>query len=398
MTGKVDDWEDGVGQSGGSSSERFEETYHRKERSEAKSYRKMITAKDRSKFKKTDLSKHQEQADKLAVSKLDVDNLVRGRVVSISSQGSAHGVVVNANGRKITCILRGALKQDKMQLKNPVTVGDFVLFEATSEEEGAIAYVEPRTTVLSRADNLSRRKEHLIAANVEQVLITACVVDPPLKPFLVDRYIIAAQRGGMDPVVVLNKVDLLQLAVEDKESLSLQILAEQILYAEFVEGYRAAGVKVVSVSVVDGTGLDELRKIMQDKTSVFSGQSGVGKSSLINAVTGSDLRVGRTVEKTGKGSHTTTSAQLLPLDLGGWCVDTPGIKSFGVWDLKRNEVEAYFEEIHAKGIDCKFADCMHLHEEGCAVLAALEAEELSLIRYESYQSLMASLAQEHRRR
>jgi ribosome biogenesis GTPase len=137
---------------------------------------------------------------------------------------------------------------------------------------------------------------------------------------------------------------------------------------------------------------------MQGKTSVFSGQSGVGKSSLINRMTGLDLRVGVTVDRTKKGSHTTSITQLIPLEFGGWCVDTPGIKSFGVWDLEKDEVEGYFPEIHDCGLNCKFPDCTHTHEEDCAVQQAVEEERISFIRFFSYQALMESVKEKHVRR
>ena len=137
---------------------------------------------------------------------------------------------------------------------------------------------------------------------------------------------------------------------------------------------------------------------MKDKVSVFSGQSGVGKSSLINAVAGYDLLVGDIVDKTQKGAHTTTSTKLLPLSFGGWCVDTPGIKSFGVWQLDKDEVEHYFDEIFSCGHACKYPDCSHTGEEGCAVANAVEKGEISSLRYSSYCALLDSLQDQHRRR
>ena len=360
-----------------------EEYFGVEDRKKTKMHRKMITAKDRSKYKKTDRDK-QDVHDKDAADKMDRGNLLRGRILSIMSQGI---VVQTSDGKSWDCLLRGILKKDKTQTKNLITVGDFVLFEKTSDTEGAIAYVEPRKSTLSRADNLLHRKEQLIAANIDQVLITASVVDPTLKPSLLDRYIIAARKGGMDPVIVINKIDLLA----DHEQ-------EKFMYNEVLSAYALAGIPVISLSIKTGEGLDDLRNAMKDKVSVFSGQSGVGKTSLINLITGLDLRVGKTVERTKKGSHTTTSAQLIPLEFGGWCIDTPGIKSFGVWDLKREEIEGYFTEIHDIGVNCKYQDCSHMHEANCAVIEALEEGKISLIRYQSYYALIDSISQSHIKR
>ncbi len=369
----------------------IEEDYFKPNRKEGKIQRKMASAKDRSKYKKTDQEKYLKNLERDQEVKLSKHEWLEGRVLSIMSQG----IVVDWHNQKINCVLKGLLKKDKTQAKNLITVGDVVLFEKTSDTEGVIAQVKPRQTILSRADNLSRRKEQIIAANIDQVLITISVVNPPLKVPLVDRYIIAARKGRMAPVIVINKVDLLQ----EQEGYEQELIQkEQELYQEFIHAYAVAGIPVISVSVRQEIGLDALRQIMYHKTSVFSGQSGVGKSSLINAMTGLNLRIGEVVEKTKKGSHTTTTTQLLPLDCGGWCVDTPGIKSFGIWDLKNDEVESYFSEIHEYGLSCKFPDCTHTHEEDCAVMQALDREEISLLRYESYQALIESVGEKHRRR
>jgi len=165
-----------------------------------------------------------------------------------------------------------------------------------------------------------------------------------------------------------------------------------------IEAYKTVSVPVITASVVNEHGLDELKNTMKDKASVFSGQSGVGKSSLINAITGHSLKVGKVVDRTKKGSHTTTKAQLIPLEFGGWCIDTPGIKSFGVWNLQKAEVEQYFSEIYEIGHRCKFPDCSHTHESDCAVLEAAEKGELSHLRLDSYHFLLEELSQEHMRR
>lgn len=360
----------------------IEESYLGDDRKTAKKDRKLASAKDRSKYKKTDREKMEKRSKKELP-----ENLLRGRVLSIVPEG----IIVEQAHESIICGLRGLLKKEKTQYKNLVTVGDFVLFEKTEPAKGLIRHIEQRRSVLSRADNLSRRKEQLIAANIDQVLITISVVSPLLRPFIADRYIIAAQRGNMDPIVVVNKIDL--LGGEGAE-----IEEQRELYRIFLEGYSAAGINVCPVSVVTGEGLDKLKEIMTDKTSVFSGQSGVGKSSLINALTNRNLEIRDVVEKTKKGAHTTSTTNLLSLPFGGWCIDTPGIKSFGLWDLNKEDVEQYFNEIYEQGRSCRYPNCSHTVETGCSILSAVEKGTISPLRYQSYLSLMESIQAEHLRR
>lgn len=368
----------------------LEEEYFGDDRKIHKAEQRAASANDRSKYKKTDRAKFERSLELEKMQKIDRENLVNGRVLSIRSEG----IIVDYEGTIIRCKLRGLMKRDKLRMKNLVTVGDFVLFEKIGDDEGAIAYVEPRVSTLSRADNLSRRKEQLIAANIDQVIITASVVSPPIKPFLIDRYIIAARKGNMHPVIVVNKIDLLSNQDVDE---CLRYQEDEIL-KECVRAYKIAGIPLIQLSSATGQGIDLLKNAMKDKASVFSGQSGVGKSSLINAMTQYDLRIGDVVDKTQKGSHTTTTTQLLPLSFGGWCVDTPGIKSFGIWDLKKEEVEGYFSEIFAYGKNCHFPDCTHSHEDGCAVIEAVEKEEISGLRLDSYHSILMTLDEEHIRR
>lgn len=360
----------------------IEAEYLGDERKQSKEDRKRLSKRDRSKYKKTD--------KKMLVKAEDTssEDFPIGRVLSIKSQE----IIVEFENKTYRCTLRGVLKKERNNMKNLVTVGDMVRFEALNNIEGAITFVEPRKSVLSRADNLSRRKEQLIAANIDQVLITASVVNPPLKPFLIDRYIIATQKGNMNPVLIVNKIDLLK---NDDDPF---VQEEKELYEEFLQAYAKSGFPIIAISAETGEGLDALRAIMKDKSSVFSGQSGVGKSSLINKITGLDLSVGETVAHTKKGAHTTTSAQLIPLSFGGWCIDTPGIKSFGLWNLTPEEIEPYFDEIIEYGHNCKFPDCSHRHEADCAVLAAVEEGAISWLRYASYVALLDTLAEEHKRR
>ncbi len=338
-----------------------EEAFHARDRKQSRKERRHAQETDRSKFKKTDIKKESSQLDPA---------LPRGRVVAISGEGA---MVENHEGCRCLCSLKGLLKKEKMQAKNLIAVGDFVRFK-----ESAIAHVEERTSYLSRQD-ITGRKEQLIAVNIDQVLITTSVINPPLKPALIDRYIIAARKGNMHPILIINKMDLLSEASDE----------ELELFQEFLSAYEPLGIPILSVSTTTGLGVEALRSLMKDKSSVFSGQSGVGKSSLINAAFGLSLKTGDLALKTAKGSHTTSSAELLSLPGGGYCIDTPGIRGFGIWGLDKDDVTSHFVDIQQFSSQCKFPDCMHIQEPKCAVQKALEEGKISPLRYESYRTLLA---------
>jgi ribosome biogenesis GTPase / thiamine phosphate phosphatase len=362
---------------------RYEEEFHLGENKFSRKEKKRISQGDRSKYKKTD----QDQLKKNALIPLEqeagAEKKPIGHVLAIHPEG----IQVQHEQKLYRCSLKGSLKKEKNTIKNLVAVGDFVQFQPRGEEEGLIVHIEPRRSVLSRADNLHRRKQQLIAVNIDQVVITSSIHYPPLKPFLIDRYIIAAQKGKMAPIIVINKIDLLQEGTE-----------EHALLLECQAAYKALSIPFVLVSVKTGEGVEELKQLMQNKSSVFSGQSGVGKTSLINTVTGMDLKTGKVVFKTFKGSHTTTTTQLIPLPNGGFCVDTPGIKSFGVWDLEESEIQHYFAEISEASSQCRFIGCSHQTEQDCAVKQAVEDNRISAVRFASYSALMETLREEHRNR
>ncbi len=342
-----------------------EEEFHSRDRKQFRKERKLAQKTDRSKFKKTDLASEPKRGD--------ASHLPRGRVVAISGEGAW----VDFEGKTSLYSLKGLMKKETLQVKNLIAVGDWVRFT----EDGAIEQIEERTSTLTRTD-ISGRKEQLIAVNVDQVIIAVSVVSPPLKPALVDRYLIAAEKGGIHPIVAINKIDLLDKGPEE----------ERRRYQDFLAAYEPLGFPILSLSIETKAGLEALRSILQNKTSVFSGQSGVGKSSLLNACFGMKQKVGELAMKTSKGSHTTTAAQLLSLPGGGYCVDTPGVRSFGVWDLTKADVTDHFRDLTAYGSACKYSDCSHLDEPGCAVRRALEAGDLASLRYESYVNLLAEIA------
>jgi ribosome biogenesis GTPase len=368
----------------------LEEEFYSKDRKASRKERKQASAKDRSKFKKSDQDQLKKRND--LVEQVEPDLLKLGRILAILPEG----ILLSCEEEQYLCSLKGSLKQKKNRAKNLVAVGDFVRFEEKGKEQGCIVKVEKRRSILSRADNLSRNKEQLIAVNIDQVMITASVVLPPFKPFLIDRYIIAALKGNMKPIIVINKIDLLHFPPQEIDLKAIE--QERALYEEFLRAYQALHFQVIPISIKTGEGIEDLKDAMRGKTSVFSGQSGVGKSSLINLVTGTSLATGSIVQRTRKGSHTTTTAQLIPLEGEGFCIDTPGIKSFGLWDLQPEEIAAYFPEILALRSSCKYPDCAHLNEPGCAVKKSVEENKISSLRFASYCALMSSVSTEHRQR
>ena len=351
----------------------YEEEFHSQDNKEAKKNRKKAQNLDRSKYKKTDLDK---KAKKTLVSK---DNLKKARVLAIHGEHA----VVDSDGDEFLCTIRGILKKEQTQDRNILAVGDIVYIQ---EENKAILFVEERKTLLFREENL-RHKKQIIAANIDQVFITSSVVSPILKPSLIDRYIISANKGNVSPILVINKIDLLESNNKEKEK-----------YLETLAAFEKTGIAIVSTSIKNNIGIDTLFGLMKNKTSVFSGQSGVGKSSLISLITGEKLKTGSIIAKTLKGAHITTKAQLIPLVDGGFCIDTPGIKSFGVWDLTTEDILKHFHDFDPFALDCKYPNCSHLNEPDCGVQKALEEKKISPLRFESYRSLIDSASKEKRHR
>ena len=299
---------------------------------------------------------------------LDVDeSLCRsGRVLRV------HGListVVDDSGEEFHCVTRGLLKTLSTDQRHVVVTGDRVLFRPGDGSEGMIQRVEPRRGVLRRT---SQGRQHVIVANVDQLVIVTSAVEPVLKPNLIDRLIVSAEQVGLVPVICVNKVDLVDPA-------DLQPL---------VGVFGQMGYSVLLASAATGQNVGTLRRILSGRQSVLAGQSGVGKSSLLNVVDPQlHLRVGRVSQENSKGRHTTTTSQLLPLASGGYVVDTPGIRQFQLWDVSAAEVAGFFRDLRPYVHRCRFPDCTHTHEAECAVKDAVADGRLDARRYESYCQL-----------
>jgi ribosome biogenesis GTPase len=341
-----------------------EEDFHAQDRKQFRKERRLLQESDRSKYKKTNLV-----AKPVAAIP---EGALRGRVMAVTGEG----IWVECKEVRILCKLKGLLKKEKLQAKNLVAVGDYVWFEPEGATSGSIVHVEERRSLLARAD-VTGRKQQLIAVNVDQVFIVVSVLEPTLKPALVDRYLIAAYKGHLHPVIVVNKIDLLDESEDEQER-----------YEEFLAAYEPLGIPILSLSSHTGVGIDAFKFLMKDRTSVLAGQSGVGKSTLLNIAFQMSRRTGELTTKTFKGAHTTSVAELIALPEGGYCIDTPGIRSFGLWQLTREDVASHFKEIAALAEHCHFANCTHVFEPKCAVLEALKQGDVAMIRYESYCSLL----------
>ena len=295
---------------------------------------------------------------------VDLDSCVSGRVIRIHGLVS---VVETVDGRIVPCHVRRVLKTLAIDSRNVVTVGDHVWFRpyGAGGEGGLIEKVEARRGTISRG---YRRTQHVLVANVDLLLIISAFSEPGLKLPLIDRYLISAEVGNVRPVIVMNKSDLVDLAE----------------YQWVIGLYSQLGYETLVTSAKSGEGIAQLRALLDEGTTAVSGQSGVGKSSLLNAVQpGLNLRVREVSDWTLKGRHTTTTAELIRLETGGHVLDTPGLRQFELWGVDPCNVDGCFVEFRPYIPLCKFPDCSHTHENDCAVKDAVHWGQIHFGRYES---------------
>ncbi len=305
-----------------------------------------------------------------------------GRVLTIVGQTA---MVRGPDGCDYCCAVSRVLRNLQIEERHPVAPGDLVRFrlviDAISgpdvrEPQGMIESVEPRHAELSRK---YRNKEQVIAANVDQVLVVSALAEPPVKLNLIDRMIAAAEKAEIRPVLCFNKADLIDPAD----------------YQPLLGSYAQLGYPVLLTSASTGHGLDELQAALRGRITVLAGQSGVGKSTLLNAIQpGLRLPVREVSRATLHGRHTTARTQLFHLDIGAWVVDTPGIRQFELWDVEPEEVEGYFIEFRPFVPFCKFHNCMHENEQGCAVKDAVARGLIAPARYQRYLNLYKAEAEE----
>lgn len=314
-----------------------------------------------------------------------------------AAQGSPalHGTVIKTTGtacvvrtdagEAVACQVKGNFRIRGIRTTNPVAVGDGVTLQPAAQA-GQPAYItaidERRNCIVRRASNLSKQSQ-ILAANIDQAALIFTVARPVTTTTFADRFLATAEAYGVPALIVFNKID--DLATDEERELAAYLRAV----------YREVGYETLALSALSGEGVDRFAQLLRGRTTLLAGHSGVGKSTLLNRlVPGADARTAEVSDAHGTGTHTTTFSQLYELPGGGSLIDIPGVKGFGSFDIAPEEVSHYFRDIFALSSGCRFANCTHTHEPGCAVLQALEDHRLAPSRYASYLSMMADYDEE----
>lgn len=297
----------------------------------------------------------------------DDQQLIAGRVTSVHGLKSR---VLGDDGRRYECAVRQVLKSLSTDQRNVVVAGDRVQLRADSSGDGMIERIEPRHGLISRN---SRGRQHVIVANVDYLVIIASAAQPGLKPGLIDRFLLTAEQCGIQPVIVINKIDL----------------ADPAPLQPILGTYASLGYHVLVTSAETGQNVEYLRAMLHGQQTALAGQSGVGKSSLLNRVEpGLGLAVAEVSRDNEKGRHTTTAAKLIPVHGGGAVFDTPGIRQFQLWDIAAHEVAGLMPDFRPYVSHCRYPDCLHLSEDECAVKEAVADARIDARRYDAYCHLL----------
>ena len=290
-------------------------------------------------------------------------------------------VVKSGTGRFFNARIKGVLKIDGITSTNPIAVGDHVNMEMENELEdtATISEILPRKNYVARISPHNKHQHHIVASNLDQAILFATLKDPKTSQGFIDRFLVACEMYHVPALIVFNKADI----YKKKELEKFELLRSN---------YNAAGYKVILASVLNLQGVDLVKECLHEKTTLISGHSGVGKSTLINTIFPElNLKILEVSGWSGKGMHSTTFAEMFDLPFGGTIIDTPGIRELGLADLKKQELSGYFPEMRKLVNDCQFNNCMHYNEPGCAVKAAVNQGSISEERYISYLTILDSM-------
>ena len=298
--------------------------------------------------------------------------------VVIKSTGSWY-TVLSEKGEIIDCRIKGLFRIKGIKTTNPIAVGDHVEFEMEKDGKAVINKIEERKNyIIRRSINLSKQS-HILAANIDSAFLIVTLAFPRTSAGFIDRFLLTAEAYHIPTNIIFNKTDLF----EEDEALMKDLNT-------FIQVYERIGYKCYKVSAKKKENISVLQELTKGKTTLIAGHSGVGKSTLVNAMDANlDLRVGEISDAHSKGKHTTTFAEMHPLNYGGFIIDTPGIKELGLVDMAKEEISDYFPEMRAIRNNCKFNNCLHLNEPKCAVIEAVEKGEIAVSRYNSYLGIMS---------
>ena len=294
------------------------------------------------------------------------------------STGSYY-TVITEDHQSFECRIKGKFRMKGIKSTNPIAVGDVVDFEldtSTDETIGQINHIHDRKNYIVRKSVNLSKQTHIIASNIDIVFLLVTINNPPTTTSFIDRFLVTAEAYGIEAVLIFNKIDTYDEA-----------MLEEQLYLQYI--YSQIGYRCLRVSAKESKGLEELKAMMHDKVSMFSGHSGVGKSTLVNALEPRlDLKTKNISEQSKQGQHTTTFAEMYDLSFDAKIIDTPGIKGFGIVDMEKEEISDYFPEFFKLKKDCKFNNCLHKEEPHCAVKKALEEDTIAWSRYNSYLKIL----------